>query len=117
MATMQHASGALAVLLLASLFAFRAPLAQAQPANDDLADAFEVTGIPFSDVRTNESATLETNEALPSCGSWTNSIWWRFSPDADQRVVLYVDQTDGGFGQTLSLWTGDGHTLNELSCV
>jgi predicted outer membrane repeat protein len=79
--------------------------AQAQPANDDLADATEITSLPFSGIGSNVGATTETDE-----DGLRNSVWWKFT--ASQEGRINVDTYGADYNTTLGVWTGGSHPLN-----
>ncbi len=81
--------------------------AAAQPTNDDLADAVDITSLPYSDSATNIDATIEDDEA----GVGHASVWWSFTPSDDGTLV--VDTYGSNINTTLSIWTGAGHPLEE----
>ena len=77
----------ISVLILASTPA----IVLAQPVNDDLASAISITSLPFSETRSNASATLEVGENVSSCdGTTDHSMWYTYTPASNERVRLEV---------------------------
>ncbi|MCA9932809.1 MAG: FG-GAP repeat protein [Ardenticatenaceae bacterium] len=92
-------------------YIFVAPLV-----NDNLADAITISSTPYTNNSiNNQSATLEPNEATPSCGgTQTQSVWWKYTPAADG--ALEVATAGSNYDTALSVWTGSGHPLTEVAC-
>jgi hypothetical protein len=86
------------------------------PDNDSFANAVVIGALPYEDKsRGNLGATLETEEALPSCApDGDNSVWWRYTATADG--ALKFDTLGSKFDTILSVWTGSGHALTEIAC-
>lgn len=106
------------LLLTIVLLLYAAGAANAQPSNDDLADAVAITAFPFEDEATNVGATGEPDEASSECSSSSgalNGVWWVY--EADQDGVLHIDTDGSDFDRVLSIWAGSEHPLEELTCT
>ena len=87
------------------------------PANDNIADAISISEIfPYINTQNTGGATMENNEANPSCASNTDaSIWYLFNPSSDYNNVTF-SIPDASFDATLSVWQGSEFPLTELAC-
>jgi hypothetical protein len=77
----------------------------ASPGADNVADAETITSLPYHAIRSNQTATLETDEEKhcfqpPDEG---NSIWWRYTATENGAVV--IDTIGSTFDTILSIWT------------
>lgn len=59
----------------------------APPENDDFADAVEISGLPFEDVRTTVGAGVEAGEPT-ACGLADETVWYRLTPAEDVFVEI-----------------------------
>ncbi len=88
-----------------------------RPDNDNLANAVEISSLPFRhDVDTTE-ATTEPDEARASCGGYgdnRHSVWYRYQAAGEGRLPIRV--ANAGFTVVASAWTGAGHPLQPESC-
>ncbi|MBE9562323.1 MAG: hypothetical protein IMF12_05620 [Proteobacteria bacterium] len=87
--------------------------------NDNLADALTVipnADLTYSNTQTTKSATNETGEKIASCNQngAESSVWYKYSPSADQRTVFNTSGSD--YNTVLSIWTGASHPLAEIIC-
>lgn len=83
--------------------------------NDDLAAALPVTSMPFDTTASNVGATQEADELLPTCSEQADkSVWWSYTPQEDG--ILTVDSDSSEINVVLSIWTGSGHPLTEVTC-
>ena len=86
-----------------------------RPSGDDFGEAIALPadfyeGFPAWQIAT----TTEPNEAPGACGGGGGSIWFTFTPD---RSGAYSIASFGSNHDTiLSIWTGTGHPLTEISC-
>jgi hypothetical protein len=88
-------------------------VAQAQPANDDIANATPITSLPFDDSLNTTAATMAPDD--PDCFGNGPTVWYTFTPTED--VSLFVDaQTDTTYDSTLSVYTGTPGNLTQLTC-
>ena len=88
---------------------------QAPPANDDLAAAVVVTGLPFGYRQNTREATAEAGELPPSCRPDAGrSVWFRFTPARDGR--MRITTFGSRHGAILSVWLGSGHPAQQLTC-
>jgi PKD repeat protein len=91
-----------AALLAAGLVLGVQQAVAAPPANDDLANATEITGLPFSDAIDTTEATVSNSEG--GCAVSGHSVWYRYTPATDTVVSLQV--TASAFMPSLTLWSG-----------
>ena len=85
------------VLVLGALVHAGAALA-APPANDLLANATEITSLPFTDSVDITEATEGSGEG--GCGPPRHTVWYRFTPPQD--TVLRIKVTTATFGSVVS---------------
>ncbi|MFK5968903.1 MAG: hypothetical protein QM487_02120, partial [Candidatus Marithrix sp.] len=87
------------------------------PANDNLADAIQISEIfPYTNTQNTGGATTEKNEANPSCAENSDaSIWYLFNPNSDHNNVTF-SIPDASFDAVLSVWQGNEFPLTELAC-
>ena len=94
---------------------FQSPLA---PPNDNFADAIAISGLPFDKTVDTSSASLETDEVIPSCavdGFPTRTVWYTFTPTVDQLLTAQV--LDTFFNPFVGIYTGSSvNNLHEVSC-
>jgi len=84
------------------------------PTNDDFANAKTVGSLPFSDQADRTAATMETGEPVfPSCGQISHTIWYRYTPAADQ--ILLGSGNASGVNSFIAVYTGD--SLADLAVV
>ncbi len=76
----------------------------ATPANDDIANAVNVTRLPFT-------ATVDITDATPAaddlhCGTLVdgNTVWYKITPSSDSRIGFHIDTSV----QELSISIGTG---------
>ena len=86
------------------------------PPNDDLANAIQIeTKLPYSHTQNTDKATVESKEAISSCGvPDSSSVWYQYTPDTDQNVSISTVGSD--YDTVLSIWTGDAHPLTQVDC-
>jgi hypothetical protein len=66
-------------------------------ANDNLADAIVVGGLPFEDWRDLSAATAQDGEAF-GCNYYNEgwqTVWYSYTPPADANISLDLDRSDG----------------------
>jgi hypothetical protein len=102
--------GAPTALLAAVLLLTIAPEALAVPGNDDLADASDVTALPFVDDVDPVDATVEPGEPSCSTPADINTVWYRFTPSVSGMIrlsaaglvyfptIAVFERFDGGVG-------------------
>jgi hypothetical protein len=87
---------------------------QPGPANDDFADAVELTGTADSETGSNVNATLEPGESGWYYSGGTGSIWYRWTAPTSGRVT--VDLSGSSFDTTLGAYSGaNPKTLKQLA--
>jgi hypothetical protein len=94
----------LILVALALLTLYGAAAVGAAPANDDIANAVNVTGLPFTD-------TVDIMDATPApddlhCGTLVdgNTVWYKVTPSSDTRIGFHIDTSV----QELSISIGTG---------
>src|SRR5688500_11819019 len=67
--------------------------AHAAPANDDFADAESITSLPANRLADLASASAESGEGDPGCGSYPGdpTVWYTFTTATQLFVSLEVD--------------------------
>jgi hypothetical protein len=99
---------------MAGLLLCSVAVAQAQPANDDIANATPITTLPFTDGPVD--TTLATTEATdPDCAGSNHTVWYVFTATADFR--LFVSAGNESYDNTLSVYTGSPGNLTQLACA
>lgn len=95
----------ISVLLGVVLLAVAAPSAvtAAPPNNDNLANATEVSALPFSDSVDTTEATEESNEG--GCGPPTHTVWYAITLDHAATLTIHVTAT-GFSNPSVTLWVG-----------
>ncbi len=87
----------LSSMILAIAVAALGPVAGAReaqpPAHDDVAMARVVDALPFSETVSTRGATLEGDEAQPSCTPIRGSVWYALSPPEDGTVIAETSST------------------------
>lgn len=89
------------------------------PANDDFANAEDVSTLPFAATKDTSAGTTETDEPNPSCNYTgqqpAGSIWYRHTPSADGWVMA---STFGSYPTTVfAAYTGSSlGSLSESAC-
>ncbi|MCP4345483.1 MAG: DUF1416 domain-containing protein [Desulfobacterales bacterium] len=79
-------------------------MAQLQPANDNYADAVEITGLSGQTTGLNTDATKETGEPDHAGNSGGKSIWWTWT--APETGYFYFDTYESSFNTLLAVYTG-----------
>jgi hypothetical protein len=104
----------LLIALVASLTTVAVPAtAVAQPANDDFDDAILITEpLPFSDATSTVDATTAPDD--PLCAGNGHTVWYRFTPSSDMRVIAHTFGSD--YDTTLSVYTGFRGALSQIAC-
>jgi PKD repeat protein len=92
----------LAALVAAGLVLGVQQTLAAAPANDELANATEITSLPFADSVDTTDATVTSGEG--GCAVSGHSVWYRYTPATDTVVSLQV--TASGFMPSVTLWSG-----------
>jgi hypothetical protein len=88
--------------------------AVAQPGNDDLATATQVTGLPFQESVDTTAATTEPGEPVEGefCPQRGSTVWYALTLSDSQAVT--VDTAGSDFDTTLAVYTGNDFTDLEL---
>lgn len=93
-------------LLALTLAAMPASTAVAQPANDDLAGATEVTSVPFTDSVDATEASLQGGEPDFTCAPVHSSVWYAVT--LPRTTTVEVDTTGSDYDTVLSVFSGTG---------
>jgi hypothetical protein len=83
------AAAATGAALVLALLAVPVTAASA-PANDNFADAAQITSLPYSDSVDASLATVEADEPT-NYGSWTQSVWYEYTAPGPGPVGLSID--------------------------
>jgi hypothetical protein len=102
----------LVALLTGVLLLCSAAGAQAQPANDDLAQAMAVTALPFTEALDTAEATTAPED--PDCAGNGPTVWYAFTPAA--AVSVLADTFGSDYDTTLSVYTEEAGALTQLAC-
>lgn len=81
--------------------------------NDALRDARAIPVIPFT-ARTNTVGASREAADPSDCSSVGGTVWYRYTPDRDQRLLAYTFGTDHAV--TLGAYTGGPGDLKSLAC-
>jgi hypothetical protein len=103
------------VTVVLAVMALMAP-AFAQPTNDDLTAATEVTGLPFTETLDTTDATVEPGEPVEGdefCPPRGSTVWYALTLDTTQPVSVNTAGSD--YDTTLAVYTGSG--FGDLSLV
>jgi hypothetical protein len=104
------------VALVAALVA-AGPAASAGPVNDDFQNALPIATLPFSSAIDTSSATLQSGEPQPSCGSRNDdhTVWYDYTAPADGAID--VDTETSGYDTVLAVYTTIApFGLSEVAC-
>jgi photosystem II stability/assembly factor-like uncharacterized protein len=102
------------------------------PANDNFANAINITTLTFNDVQDSSGATTETSDPTPpptcvqqftaaqgNTGGQKNGVydttWYKFTPVF--TATLEVDTIGSSYDTVLSIWTGTGTTEATLTAT
>jgi hypothetical protein len=99
-------------LLAGMLLLLSAAIAQAAPANDDIAQATAITALPFTDALDTTEATTAPED--PDCAGSGPTVWYAFTPAAD--VFVFADTFGSDYDTTLSVYTDEGGALTQIAC-
>ncbi len=85
------------------------------PPNDDFVNATSITSRTFSAAADNSQATVELagGEASQSCNGIGRTLWYRYQPSRDVRIV--ADTQTSSLDTVLNVWRGT--SLNGLAAV
>jgi len=86
------------------------------PANDDFADAAQVSNLPFSTNVNTTAATLESNEPRPSCeyGIGQGTVWYAYTATNDKSLMVGTDTQNP---TAIAIYTGTSlSNLTEQEC-
>lgn len=102
--------------LCVSLLVFATAPAIAAAANDNLADATVVAGVPYTDTTDTTEATTEAGEPLP-CDMAGATVWYRFAASQDANLV--ADTFGSDFDTVLGIYraTAPDPTFGDLEIV
>jgi len=104
-----------ATWLTAMLLLLSTAVAQAAPANDDIAQATPITTLPFTDSTATVGATRAPGEwTCDGSSDVTTTVWYVFTPAADTSIVASTVGSD--YIITLSVHTGEPGALTQIVC-
>ncbi len=86
----------------------------AGPGNDAF-DARTTVSAPYSQSLSTQFATHEQGEPQPSCAKLSNTVWYRFTPDASGTAT--VSTSGSNFNTVVAAYTGSGiGSLSQVAC-
>ncbi len=100
-----------AALVMSLTLAMAGPVA-AQPTNDDVTNATPIGALPFEDSVDTSDATTAPDD--PDCAGNGHTVWYAFTPASTVQVV--VDTLGSDYDTTLSAYTGDPGSLEQIRC-
>lgn len=87
------------------------------PSNDNFAQArvIPTTAMPQDFDQDIFRATVEgTDPAMPCGGARNNTVWYRYTPTANQRIRL--DTSTSGYDSIIGVYTGSPGSFTEVAC-
>jgi hypothetical protein len=87
----------------------------ASPSNDDVAQATDITSLPFADTVSLAEATAAAGDLDCSGLDDTHTVWYRITPQSDMRVGLRTVNEDGIEVSTTVASGGPG-SFTQLQC-
>jgi hypothetical protein len=83
------------------------------PANDDIADAAAIGGLPYSNTVDVTGATLESGEPTPSCVGYlqTGTAWYSYTPSESGSLMA-----TGDYYNTIAAYSGSPGNLSQVGC-
>jgi hypothetical protein len=84
------------------------------PANDDIANAIDVTGLPFTETVDITDATQAADDL--HCGTLPdgNTVWYKITPSVDTRIGFHIDTSVQEL--SISIGTGSPGSLSLWQC-
>jgi hypothetical protein len=83
------------------------------PANDEIANARAIGGLPFGDSLDTSQATTAADD--PDCFGRDATVWYSFTPARDVRVQ--IDTFGSSYTTTVSIYTGARGSLSQVACT
>jgi hypothetical protein len=104
-------------LLLAGLAAlvFVSLAVAAAPSNDDVAQATNITSLPFADTVSLAEATVAAGDLDCSGLDDTHTVWYRITPQADMRLGLRTVNEEG-IEVSTTVASGQPGSFTQLQC-
>jgi len=92
---------------------------QVSPANDDFANATNISALPFSEVVNLTIASAEAGERTPSCAIFyppvSRTVWYTFTPAVTGSVSARI--VNASISSVVAAYTGSSVTsVNEIGC-
>jgi hypothetical protein len=96
-----------------------APKSVKAPANDDIANAVEITALPFIDnLNTSEATTTADEPADPEdpavCFVGSHTVWYKSTPS--QNMTINANTFGSNFDTGIALYTGTPGALTFIEC-
>jgi hypothetical protein len=88
-------------------------VAQAAPANDKIAQATEITALPFSDGPLSTTAATTAADD-PDCAGRGHTVWYVVTPTADLSMIVHTFGSK--YDTTVSVYTGAPGALTQIAC-
>ncbi|HJR44805.1 MAG TPA: hypothetical protein VJ927_04315 [Actinomycetota bacterium] len=89
-----------------------APAAAAPPANDSFESPVVVESVPFTHTQSLAEATVSFDD--PGCFGMNRTVWYRFTPTEDIRVIASV--AGSNVQAAVGLFTGESGSQTTLAC-
>jgi hypothetical protein len=89
----------------------------APPANDNFADATQITSLPFNVEASTVRATFESGEPTPSCWSGYSfkTVWFTHTPSTNTPLTMTLGS--GSISPVVVIYTGSAlDSLTEINC-
>jgi hypothetical protein len=87
-------------------------VAQDAPRSDNFDRAKAVSALPFDTTVDVTDATQAEDD--PSCRNTGHTVWFKFTPDSDVRLIARVRARKAA--EWVSVWTGERGALTEVEC-
>lgn len=101
------------VVVAGLVLAPSSPAAAQPPANDDFDDAVPLTALPFQVTADTTEATRAADD--PECvGEDGHTVWYALTLGSETEVA--IDTFGSDYDTTLSAWTGERGSLEQVAC-
>ncbi len=90
------------------------------PANDDFANATNISSLPFAHSVDTFTATSEIGEPQPTCsfGAFANTVWYKTTPQQSGYLEASVETENNSPYTVVGIYQGSSASdLNEVTCV
>jgi hypothetical protein len=104
----------LAAVVVPLLVMMGAPASASPPSNDDIANATEITSLPFREVVDLSQATWDFSTDSSRCAGYGRSVWYSFTPASDELVAF--DPSASNYYMDIDVFTGSPGALSFVGC-